>query len=154
VMCLPMVRVLHRSSRVAMREAHPGALASEAGVWEGSSAIQAVAAKRVAVNTREGAHLGIGVHVLVRTQVGALGLAMRREAMLVEGRADARPGAEGPDLRRHVASAADSGGVWRISCEAGRAAIVVVAVRRRRRTGRGETRRGSEDGPRRERVVG
>lgn len=76
----------------AVCEAHSGALATEARVWEaGSRAVEPGSPKGVGVGGREGAHLGVGAEVLV-AHGPSLGLGMRGKARLGEG----RPGAEPP----------------------------------------------------------
>lgn len=103
-----MVWWLHGCYGRGMREAQPGALATKPRVRKASGAtVQPRRAKGIAVGTGEGAHLGIATHVLVPQRSG-LGLAMCREARLVERRADTGPGTEAPYLRRHE-------GVLRIS---------------------------------------
>lgn len=96
----PVLRLLQAGTG-AMRKAHARALAAKARVGEpGSAAVEASAAKGIAVASGEGADL-IGVEVLVGAQVAALGLSVGGEAALVVGRGDTRPGAEAAKLWRH-----------------------------------------------------
>jgi hypothetical protein len=101
-----VVRGLHASTG-AMRKPHPRTLAAEACVWEaGPRAIQPSCAKGIAICAGEGVHLGVGIEVLIRTKRPAVGLGVRGESRLMERRADARAGAEGPDWGWHVAEVA------------------------------------------------
>jgi hypothetical protein len=125
-----VVRGLHASTG-AMRKSHPRTLAAEACIWKaGPRAVQPSCAKSVAVCAREGIHLGIGIEVLVRTKRPAVRLGMRGESRLMERRADARAGAEGPDWRWHVVVVALG---WSRDCKALRILIMERLKTRRRR---------------------
>lgn len=78
-----MMRRLHRRGSRAMREAHPGALATESRIWK-ARPVQSSSAKRIPAGTREWAHLSICIEVLARPEGSALGLAMRWESGLLE----------------------------------------------------------------------
>lgn len=94
-----MLRGLQSARRVC--KAHPRALTAEPCVGKASAAVQA-ASIEVAVGTAKGVHLWVCTTQVLAPAEGALWLAMRREARLVEGSANAWPGAEAPDLRRHI----------------------------------------------------
>lgn len=80
-----MMRRLHRRSSRAMREAHPGALATESRIWEARPGpVQSSSSKRISAGARERAHLSVRIEVLARPEGPALGLAMRWESGLRE----------------------------------------------------------------------
>lgn len=93
-----MLRRLQPTRRVT--KAHPRALPTKACVSEAAAAIQSSGIK-VAIRTPEWIHLRIRTEILAPTKGATLGLAMGREARLMEWSANIWPGAEAPDLRRH-----------------------------------------------------
>ena len=93
-----MLRRLQPARRVA--KTHPGALATKARVSKAAAAIHASGVK-VAIRTSKRIHLRVRTEILAPAEGSALGLAMGREARLMEWSANVWPGAEAPDLRRH-----------------------------------------------------